>query len=362
MMKGDLINLYNEYFYLHLFILCRLQDYMPPPPKKPCVMDNVQTFSTKDPTARQLDINEFFSKDILKHHANILQLFQCFHEAENNQLCKALLQATYKERQINLENHVLLSHHLAALGMFLSKPNYKWKTLNLANCSINNETICQLYQYFSGRTAKKSVVDEINLSNNFLFFFELSFLTHVLSHLRPSILHLSDNPVTLKYVASVLTTVTTIKELHVEKILIIGLDREVVFNMMSSLSLLSIGRNELGDKGVEVLSEGLLNSTSLLLLGISHNKITCKGAKTLSLALLKNTSLLGLDLSSNSIGDDGAIAIADALAHGNTKLVVLSVERNNIGRSGMKRLKSVAASKTPPIKLTSLLDYLTDDQ
>ena len=315
-------------------------------------MDSVQTFSTMDPTTRQLDINKNFSQDILKHHVNILQLFQCYHEAENSQLCKALLQVIYKERQINLENHALLPHHLAALGMFLSKPNYKWKTLNLANCSINNETICQLYQYFSGRTPNKLVVDEIDLSEN-SFFFESSFLTHVLSHLQPSVLYLSDNPVTLEYVASVLTTVTTIKHLHVEKIFIIGLDREVVFNMMSSLSILFIGRNGLGDEGAKVLSEGLLNTTSLQLLGISHNKITCKGAKTLSHALLKNTSLLGLNLSSNSIGDDGAIAIADALAHGNTKLVVLRVQRNNIGRSGMKRLKSVAASKTPPIKLTS---------
>ena len=117
------------------------------------------------------------------------------------------------------------------------------------------------------------------------------------------------NFLTLKGIVPVIAKSSTIKELFVEDCnLGYDLDKEVIFSMLSSLKVLCIGRNHLGDEGAELLSEGLPNTKSLEILSICDSNITCRGAKALALALAKNTSLEILDLDSNNIGNQGVVA------------------------------------------------------
>lgn len=68
---------------------------------------------------------------------------------------------------------------------------------------------------------------------------------------------------------------------------ITGLDKEVIFNMMSFLSELYIGRNKLYDEGAELLSEGLANTSSVKALSIWNSNICAKGTKALSICFIK---------------------------------------------------------------------------
>lgn len=293
----------------------------------------------------QHNIDTILSQDVLDDHAKVLFLFQCFQEAENERLCKNLVQRIYEQRNINLENQVLNSCHIVSLGLLLSKSKYKWESVNLVECNIKDK-LHQLHQYFHVRPSNKSKVDEINLSSNSLTFSTSPLLADVISCLQPHTLHLCNNFLALKGIAPVMAKVSTVKQLHVENNCIIDLDREVVLKMLTSLTKLYIGRNPLDDKGAELLSEGLCNTASLQILNVRSSRITSKGAKVLANALTKNESLQFLDLTSNSIGDDGAIAIADALAHSNSTLADLRVPWNNIGSSGVKALKHMVKIKT----------------
>ena len=163
----------------------------PPPLKKRRINDSEQNVEPSSSACTQHNINEILSQDILTDHAKLLYLLQCFQETGDHQLCKDLVKMIYKEKDINLENQILNSHHIASLGYLLLKPNYKWKRVNLANCHIGKKGICQLHQYFCARTADRSTVGEINLSWNVLAISESSFLADMIDWLQPLILVIS---------------------------------------------------------------------------------------------------------------------------------------------------------------------------
>ena len=320
--------------------------------------DSIQQGSSSQNSSMER-IQGRISQDILQDHAKILYLFQCFQEAQDNQLCKDLLQMTFRKGCIDLENQILYPHHIASLGLILSKSNRKWKRLNLASCHLEDEGFSWLHQCLCVKT-NRSIVEEINISDNNLTEASLSHLTDIINYLQPNCLQLSDNHVHfagLKQIFVTMTKISTVKELCVEMndikmngITITALDKELVSHFMSSLSELFIGRNGLYDEGAELLSEGLVNTSSLKILNIWNGNIHTKGAKALACALSKNTSLEQLSLSSNGIGDDGAVAFANVLMNNNKTLTVLDVTQNNIGPTGGRALEDMAVAR-PSLKL-----------
>ena len=82
----------------------------------------------------------------------------------------------------------------------------------------------------------------------------------------------------LKEIVPVIAKSSTIKEVK-DCNLGYDLDKEVISSMLSFLKVLCIGRNSLGDKGAELLSEELPNTKSLEVLSICDSDITCRGAK-----------------------------------------------------------------------------------
>ncbi|KAL9965538.1 hypothetical protein ACROYT_G029352 [Oculina patagonica] len=101
----------------------------------------------------------------------------------------------------------------------------------------------------------------------------------------------------------------------------------------TSLTVLYLCGNNIGDHGAAGLAEALQTNTSLTELNLSHNTIGDHGANGLAEALQKNTSLTVLNLSDNNIGDHGAAGLAEALQN-NTSLTVLDLSDNNIGDEG----------------------------
>ena len=324
--------------------LYRLQDFMLPPSKKPRVIKLLPDSDTMHCRSSSIPANvqNRLSQDILLDHVKFLYLFQCFQEAQDNKLCKAL-HKTFREGCITLEHQVLHPHYVASLALFLLKSNNKWKSLNLASCHLGDEGLSNLHHYLCVKPLK-STVEEFDISDNNLTEASLSLLIDVINWLQPSCLKLSDNCIRSVGLQQVCSKASTIKKLWVEAI-DITLNKEVIFTMMSSLNELFIDGNELYDKGAELLSEGLANTSSLKILSISCCNISTKGAKALASSLSKNTSLEILNLRSNYIDDDGAVALADVLINSNKSLTELNLLESIFGFIGIEALQDMAKNK-----------------
>ena len=82
----------------------------------------------------------------------------------------------------------------------------------------------------------------------------------------------------------------------------------------TSLEKLNLGYNNIGDIGVEYLTEALLKSNKTLLkLHLQSNSITANGAEHLAKMLTMNRSIRHLGLDYNSIGDRGVQLLSLAL-------------------------------------------------
>lgn len=69
---------------------------------------------------------------------------------------------------------------------------------------------------------------------------------------------------------------------------------------LQTLKSLDLSFNELGDKGLLALRDGLCGNTCLKKLNISHNNITEDSAEAMEKILLENRYIEDLDLSWNS--------------------------------------------------------------
>ena len=83
------------------------------------------------------------------------------------------------------------------------------------------------------------------------------------------------------------------------------------------LTEVSLGSNQINDKGVEYLRELLENNSSLKLLDISKNEFGDEGFKEFCIGIKKNTGIHFLDISRNKSITDyaGMESLTDALRH-----------------------------------------------
>jgi Ran GTPase-activating protein (RanGAP) involved in mRNA processing and transport len=108
----------------------------------------------------------------------------------------------------------------------------------------------------------------------------------------------------------------------------------------SSLQLLSIDCNTLGDNGMPFLAHFLKNTTTLKTLDLHNNKISISGGQILRDGLSVNSSLTKLNLGYNNISDIGAMSIAEALEkHPSIRSVHL--DSNSIGDKGAIALGNI---------------------
>ncbi|XP_065138213.1 uncharacterized protein [Paramisgurnus dabryanus] len=125
----------------------------------------------------------------------------------------------------------------------------------------------------------------------------------------------------------------------------IGLSLNLTSNP-SHLTLLDLSDNNIGDFGVEFISYGLKNpDCKLLILGLRSCNITAKSCVALTSALTSNPSHLTLlDLSDNNIGDSGVELISDVPRNPDCKLQILRLIRCNITGEGCVALTSALMS------------------
>ena len=233
------------------------------------------------------------SQDVLKDPVKVLYLFQCFQEAQDNELCE-ILSRSFDSDVINISEHRLLPHQVVSLGFFLSRSHRKWNKLNLWECHIGDRGMNIIHQYLCGDKANKQEITKINLILNDLTEASSHLIADIISHLQTHTLVLSFN------------NITNVRDMI----------------MMTCLEKLYISDNKLGDYGAELLSEGITNTKTLKVLNISSNNIK-SGTTAIANALTNNTSLEKLYMNRNAIGRDEATAIAKAITNNKTLKTLL---------------------------------------
>ena len=265
---------------------------------------------------------ETISQSILKDTVKIVYLFQCFHEAQDNLLCEILLKS-FDNGVINIDDHILLPHQVVSLGFFLSRSHREWKELNLHGCRIRDHGIRILHQFLCGDKANKQVIAKINLGDNSLTGASSHIIGDIISHFKPHTLKLYANSIAnVRDISTAVITTSTVKVLDIDDNGLTAQEAVAISDVMICLEELDLSFNDLGDRGAELLSEGITNTKALKVLYIGSNDIGPLGTTMIANSLSNNVTLEKLNISSNPIGQHGAIALSNAITH-NKKLKIL---------------------------------------
>ena len=119
--------------------------------------------------------------------------------------------------------------------------------------------------------------------------------------------------------------------------------REILMNSGIEYSRLILGKNNFGDKGVELLLESIQDNSSIVELNLSSNGLTPRGGKLIFAYLLNQQSIVSLDISSheginrNRICAEG-VRLIEYVLKTNFFIESLDLSSNSIKTEGFKYL------------------------
>ena len=350
------------------------------------------------------------SQEIFKNPVNILYLFHCFQESEDETL-HGLLSNIFDSGVINVSRYTLYPHLVISLGFFLSKSNRIWKELDLSSCHLQDSGICVLHQYICNKNTKHKIkCARIDLRFNCLSKASSHFILDIITYLEPHSLLLGYN--NIGNVRGILTAaINTVKVLDLSGCRIPMEEILPISEMMVNMEELHISSNDLCEYGAIILSEGiakietqvfrhtqitnrvdyktrldlsenqienpitsntynfndmtittlrcLTQSTTLTVLDIHSNKIAAIGATAIAMSLSYNTSLEVLNMNNNFVGPKGAKALANAIAN-NSTLKELHVSYNRLCNDGAVMLLGAVAKNTALRKLDISCNNIRD--
>ena len=286
------------------------------------------------------------SQDVLKDPVKVLYLFQCFQEAQDNELCE-ILSKSFDSGVININGHRLLPHQVVSLGFFLSRSHRKWHELTLRRCDIGDHAMNIIHQYLCGDKANEHKISNIVLGDNDLTGASSYLIADIISHLQPHALMLDNNNITdVRYISTAVINTSTVKILNMGSNCLTAQEAVAISDMMIYLEELYINDNELGDHGAELLSEGIRNTKTLRVSFMKLNNIGPSGTTAIANALTNNTSLEVMDMGQNRIGQDGAIAIAKAIINNKTLKKLLLYDDRMDKESAMIIIRSLHCNNT----------------
>ena len=293
----------------HVNVSTEVTENMTTTPQQPSICDQE--------ISNTLTIPQYILKDPVK----VLYLFQCFQEAQNDNLCDILSNKFGDGRIVICKR--LLPHQVMSLGFFLSRSHRKWEELNLNECFIGDHGTNLLDHYLCGDKGKHQI-SKVNFGGNFLTDASSSLVGNLITYLQPHTVNLNSNSFTsVRDISIAVVNTNTVKALYMEGNGLTAKEASAISNMMTCLEKLNLSYNKLGDDGAVIVSEGIMKTNTLRVLDICNNNITSTGDTAIANSLLHNTSLEELSMSLNSLKQCEATAIAQAITNNKTLKILL---------------------------------------
>ena len=289
-------------------------------------------------------VTKLFSQDIENNPLHLLYLFQCFYEAQDEELCKDLA-GCLAGSLVNLNNQKLIPYQVSSLGFFLSKCHEDWKTIDLSSCNIGDHGISILQNYLRGKmgTEQKRT---LCLGRNDLTAASSPIIGNLIEHIQPYMLRLDNNKVNcLKDIASAVAATGCLKVLHIRQNSISAQATETISDMIvTCLEVLDLFGNEIGDHGAAILSDAISKTKTLQALDIGCNRIGFEGGIKVANAIANNNTLEKLFLYHNTLNSSAATALAVA-ANSNQTLCTLDVTNCSLTDSEMELIANAIIDK-----------------
>ncbi|XP_044872096.1 ribonuclease inhibitor isoform X1 [Mauremys mutica] len=128
-----------------------------------------------------------------------------------------------------------------------------------------------------------------------------------------------------------------------------------------SLRVLNISNNKLGDAAVKVLCQGLMDpNCNLQSLHLENCRITAASCGDLSTVLARKPSLTELSVGENKIGDPGVALLCQGLLNPNCKIEKLWLWECRVSPAGCKDLSQVLSTKESLTELSLIGNGLGD--
>ncbi|XP_042559743.1 NACHT, LRR and PYD domains-containing protein 3-like [Clupea harengus] len=211
-----------------------------------------------------------------------------------------VLQSPNSLTELDLSNNDLGDSGVQLLSNGLSSPHCKLQTLRLAECKLTDKSC----GFVATVLQSPNSLTELDLSNNDLGDSGVQLISNGLAspHCKLQALRLAECKLTDKSCGFVAT----------------------VQQSPNSLTELDLSNNDLGDSGVQLISNGLASPhCKLQALRLVECKLTDKSCGIVATVLQSPNSLTELDLSNNDLEDSGVQLLSNGLASPHCKLQAL---------------------------------------
>ena len=110
--------------------------------------------------------NTVISRNIISDKIKRLHLFQCFSEAENNEMCQYVSQLL-QDNKIDLSGQVLTAVNSITLSLFLTQSTVKhWEIINISECYMRDEGFQRFHASFTSNNRSKMSINCLDISSN----------------------------------------------------------------------------------------------------------------------------------------------------------------------------------------------------
>ncbi|XP_033727326.1 serine-rich adhesin for platelets-like isoform X3 [Pecten maximus] len=257
------------------------------------------------------------------------------------------------ETDIELSAIALTTEQVKELGTYIEKSD-NVKSLCLRNCGIDDDKFDKMVDSIENT---KSDIKMLNLNLNKLGDSAAADIADMMGEKSSiEILLIHGNPLGDKGVKNLLMGILDIDDDDDDD------DEDEGVNLRE----LDLGDTNMGDSGMNKVATFLEKNTTLKTLNLNGNKaVSVEGWQRLGKALKKNKTLQTLSLDFNNIGDDGIAAIVDGLRTNQT-LQTLELEDVGITKKGGKMLRDLVKDNPTILEVTifpgnSIPDDIRDD-
>lgn len=248
----------------------------------------------------------------------------------------SILPKVVGEADIELSAVALTTEQVKELGTYIEKSDII-TSVCLRNCGIDDDKFDKMVDSIENT---KSDIKMLNLNLNKLGDSAASDIADMLGEKSSiEILLVHGNPLGDKGVKSLLAGIQEIEE-------------EADDNGKVNLRELDLGDTNMGDSGMSKVATFLEKNTTLKTLNLNGNKaVSVEGWQKLGKALKENKTLQTLSLDFNNVGDDGIAAIVEGLRTNQT-LHTLELEDVGITKKGGKLLRDLVKDNPTILEVT----------